>query len=211
MPLPDFRADLLRWEDRIPHMYKDTKGFVTVGVGNLLRDWSVAAVLPFVVITDDMRTRAATSNEIRADFERVMKMPAGLKAKRYKVKGCPQLLTPAIDDLLVRRIAEFVGQLRKLYPKYDSFPAPAQKALMDMIFNMGLGNMNEKPKPKHGLASFVTMNGHINQDPPDWIAVSHECHRRDDDPDRQTLHDERNEWTKGKFLEAATLIGEANA
>ena len=40
--------DFDRFEGRIAHMYLDTKGLVTVGVGKMLRNEAAALKLPFV-------------------------------------------------------------------------------------------------------------------------------------------------------------------
>ena len=42
------RKKLNEYEGKIEHMYKDTKGFVTVGVGHLLKDLSAAQKLNFI-------------------------------------------------------------------------------------------------------------------------------------------------------------------
>src|SRR5688500_19103568 len=54
---------LLHWEGRTRHMYRDTRGHVTVGIGNMLPSAEAAARLPFI----DARTgRAATRGEMAA-------------------------------------------------------------------------------------------------------------------------------------------------
>ena len=43
------KKKLFEYEGNVPHMYLDTKGFVTVGVGHLLKDVEAAKKMPFVV------------------------------------------------------------------------------------------------------------------------------------------------------------------
>ena len=62
-------------EGSISHMYLDTKGFVTVAVGQLLRTVEAAQELGFVHRdTGD----PATAAEIAPDYESVKQQPAGL-------------------------------------------------------------------------------------------------------------------------------------
>ncbi len=62
-------------------MYKDTKGFITVGVGHLLKDLAAAQALDFIHQSTDKK---ATKNEIKVGFESVKKSPVGLFAPLYK-------------------------------------------------------------------------------------------------------------------------------
>ncbi|MGF1877175.1 hypothetical protein L4D77_17835 [Photobacterium frigidiphilum] len=42
------RKNLEKYEGRIEHMYKDTKGFIIVGVGHLIKDLTAAQALDFI-------------------------------------------------------------------------------------------------------------------------------------------------------------------
>ena len=53
-PLPvtlkaKLKKKLFQYEGKIPHMYLDTKGYVTVGIGHLLKDVAAAQKVPFLV------------------------------------------------------------------------------------------------------------------------------------------------------------------
>jgi GH24 family phage-related lysozyme (muramidase) len=55
-------------EGYVEHMYLDTKGLVTVGIGNMLPSVAAAQALPFVNRSTGNR---ATADEIAADYASV--------------------------------------------------------------------------------------------------------------------------------------------
>jgi hypothetical protein len=60
-----FTLDLEAWEGNVDHMYRGTRGFVTVGKGKMLPDADSAIALPFPNRATNVR---ATSAEIRASM-----------------------------------------------------------------------------------------------------------------------------------------------
>ncbi len=84
------------------------------------------------------------------------------------------------------RIEEFRGQLRRSYPKYDSYPDGAQLAMLDMAFNLGVGALKKKwPKLNEAI------------DKLDWAAAAERCER----PDANAI---RNVSVKALFKRAAS-------
>lgn len=200
MPAADprrFVPSCKRWEAVVPYMYLDEKGLVTVGVGNLLKTEAAALVLPF---QNRAAGRLATPGEIRARYQAVKAMNPAMKWTRYRLTSPEIELDPEeIDKLLLKRIEEFLAGLRRRYQGFDDFPFSAQEGCLDMVFTMGLGIEAGPPKERKGMAGFPTFNGALRSKPPNWILASNECHRAD-------ARAERNQWTKGKFLEASTVI-----
>ena len=173
---------LVPYEGNIEHMYLDRKGLVTVGIGNYLPSANAAQKLGFVSRTTKNR---ATANEISTDFENVKKQKTGLRARGYKEFTTLDLPNMAINELFRRRVDEFLGQLRKAYPKFDDYPTAAQLAMLDMAFNLGTGGLkNTWPK----------LNAAI--DAQDWAEVAKNCTR----PDAQAT---RNAGTIANFQKAA--------
>lgn len=178
--LAAFVPDLVKWEGSVGWMYRDTLGYVTVGVGNLLHSVDDAVRLPFQSYSE-----AATTGEIGQDFLRVIGMPKGLSASAYAGAAGVHLTAAAISDLAVRRLRdEFIPGITRLLPGFESFPGPAQSALVDMAWNLGV----------HGLAQFSYMLGMCENR--NWTRAAASCHRK-------TSRAERNDWAAGKFLEAA--------
>lgn len=137
----DFKRELKASEGVVSHMYLDTVGKVTVGVGNMLPNSSAAQKLEFV----DRKTRKrATPGEIKADFDAVSKRPKGLKATAYLPHTKLDLPPAAIDSLLDSRITEFKRELKLKLPKFEQFPLTAQFALLDMAFNLGMSGLFTK-------------------------------------------------------------------
>ena len=46
---------------------------------------------------------------------------------------------------------EFLPNLRKVFPGFDSYPMPAQRAIVDMAYNMGVGKL------ERGFPTFVSL------------------------------------------------------
>lgn len=130
-------ALIRKFEGVIPWLYVDTVGHVTVGCGNVVNAESVRA-LPFVV---KGTTERASGAQIADDYDRVSKAPKGQRARFYETLTTCRLPPVECERLFSRRIVEFTGQLRKLYPEYDAFPQSAQLALLDMIFQCGAGSL----------------------------------------------------------------------
>jgi GH24 family phage-related lysozyme (muramidase) len=75
------RQKLETYEGCVEHMYLDTKGFVTVGVGHLLSTLANAQSLTFIVQKD---SKAATDDQIKTDYDTIKKQTKGLLASTYK-------------------------------------------------------------------------------------------------------------------------------
>ena len=174
------------FEGNISHMYLDTEGLVTVGIGNMLPNAQAACALAFV-----NRTTAApaTIAEIVADFERVTLQKKGMRASSYRAFTELDMSPAQIDTLFNRRVDEFVGQLQTHYVGFSRFPPSAQLAILDMAFNLGASAVKKRwPKLNQAI------------DRGDWAAAAVECVRPGANP-------ARNEGTIDLFRKAAGEIG----
>jgi GH24 family phage-related lysozyme (muramidase) len=80
--LGDKRRELIkRGEGCINHMYLDTVGKVTIGVGNMLPSVEAAQELPFF---NRETGKTATPEEIQTDFENVSKQEPAWLASDYR-------------------------------------------------------------------------------------------------------------------------------
>jgi len=164
-------------------MYRDTLGYVTVGVGNLVHDGLDAVSLPFLVDGE----RPASPKEIGDDFLRVIALAKGMPARAYRAPNPPhiELSQASIGDLLRNRLnREFQPGIHRLLPDFDGYPEPVQAALIDIAFNCGVS----------GLSTFHHLLDACRKQ--QWAAAAESCHRK-------TSRAERNDWTRSKFLEAA--------
>ena len=180
--LHDFVPDLVRWEGVVPWTYRDTLGYATCGLGFLVHDESHACTFPFVT-----QGRPSSHAEIIADFYRVMALAKGMPASKYRAPNEPrvELTGDGVRDLAVSRLKhEFMPGLARLFIGFDELPRPAQSALVDMAWNLGIS----------GLAQFSHLRDAVARQ--DWNAAAASCHVK-------TSRDDRNAWRSEMFKEAA--------
>lgn len=179
--LDDSLAHLEGFEGIVPWMYLDTRGFVTVGVGEMLANAARAQSLGSV----DANSQPVALAMILADYDRVSALPRAKLPAFYRAPGSPVLPHPEIDSLLREHLTFFDEQLSRRFTAYPNFPDPAKLGLLDMIFNLGVTGL---------FKGFPTFMGSVQKQ--DWENAAAQCHRNGPNP-------ERNEWTKQQFLAAA--------
>ena len=167
-------------------MYRDTVGKITVGVGLMLPDAKAAQALPFV-----LGTRTATPQEIAAEYTRVDSLPLGRVSAFYKPSTQLELTQQTIDAKLSAVLQGFETDLRAHLPHYDTLPDPVKLALLDMIYNLGPGELfNGFP---HLIAAVESGS---------WAEAAAHCLRRGPSP-------ARNNWTREQFLSAVVTTLQA--
>jgi GH24 family phage-related lysozyme (muramidase) len=183
-------AKLKEFEGCVPWMYRDTVGKVTVGVGLMLPDAKAAQALPFV-----LGGRAATPQEIAAEYARVDAMAMGHASAFYKTPTSLELTQQTIDTKLSSVLAGFEADLRTQFPRYDSLPDAIKMALLDMIYNLGpTGLFKGFP---HLISAVQSGN---------WSQAAGHCTRHGPSA-------ARNNWTQQQFLSAVvgTIKAEAES
>ena len=185
--LDDSLAHLEIFEGTVPWMYLDTRGFVTVGVGELLANADKAETLSFV----DPDGEASTQDAILDEFNRVSALVPAKVAAFYRSPDSPVLPHATIDTLLMNHLNLFDGQLAGRFQNYASFPDLAKLGLLDMIYNLGqVGLFQHFP---HFMAAVGKQ---------DWLGAAANCHRVG--PSQA-----RNDWTRQQFLAAAAAAAPA--
>ncbi len=91
-----------------------------------------------------------------------------------------------VDRLFNADLTVFYQYLVKIYPGFDSFPAPAKVSLFDMIYNVGPSKLEYK---------FPHFTRAIRAR--DWKTAAAECMR-------PQLNGDRNARTKARFLDCAS-------
>jgi len=170
---------LEQFEGRVPHMYRCTGGEVTVGIGHAIQTPADALNLTWSV-----DGRPAARAEIQAGYAAVAAAQIGLIAKAYAPLSQCRMADPDIDALVAADVTRFVTSLASALPNWNAYPAPAQAALFDMAFNLGLGGLKRFP---HLLAAV---------DAGQWDVAAAQCHR-------QGISEDRNRQTAALFLQAA--------
>jgi GH24 family phage-related lysozyme (muramidase) len=163
-------------------MYRDTVGKVTVGVGLMLPDAKAAETLPFV-----RGARAATQEEIAAEYARVDAMMLGRASAFYKIPSSLELTQQTIDAELKSVLESFEADLRIQFPLYDALPDGVKMALLDMIYNLG---------PEGLFKGFPHLVAAVEAGA--WAHAAEHCMRRGPSAARNT-------WTQQQFLSAAVL------
>lgn len=173
------KKNLIRYEKYIPHMYLDSAGELTIGVGHLVRDLAAALELNLVVA----KTGAIASKEqITADYEKVKKSWVSNTAAGYYKKYTQLIMTRVEANRLTNKhIRSFYNELKKLFPDFDDYPTEARLALLDMIFNLGMTAL-KRDWPKLNTAVKAK----------NWSEAAAESNR-------PMLADSRNSYVRGLF------------
>ena len=172
-------AMLKGYEGCIPYMYLDTRGFVTVGVGFWLDCAENAANYTFHRNHD---LQKATPAEVKAEWAHLKCQAVNHLETYYQQFTTMQMMQPDIDAVLTQKLLTFETQARQTFADWDDFPAPAQLALIDMIYN--LGSLVAFPR----LVRYATSK--------DWVRCAQQCWRNGPG-------DQRNHETRDRFLAAA--------
>ncbi len=133
-----FNSFTTKFEGRVPWMYLDIKGLVTVAVGNLIDPVDAALGLPFVHKTSKV---AATRDEIRAEWTK-LKGQTDLAKKGHK--ACEaitdlRLTDQGMDDLVLAKLTSNEAVLKKTFADWDAWPADAQLGVLSMAWALGPG------------------------------------------------------------------------
>lgn len=194
------------------YMYKDTApdgGKVTIGTGIMLNDAEKAKELPFEIKDGKGNYRKASPEEIERAFNKIdavkndnykaesFEPGIGKKAKEFGLEDL-RLPKEEADRVLDERIRSSVNELREKFPDFDTFPEGAQRALLDMEFNMGIkfheGGEENANKPGRGWPALFNA---VRKE--DWEAAAKQSHRNEKGHAGMA---DRNQRTKDKFLEA---------
>lgn len=176
------RKKLEEYEGLVEHIYRDSKGFATVGVGHMMPNIQAAQQLPFYT----QQGSKATAAEIKVDYDAVMKQPSNRLANYYKRFTKLKMRRLDIDQLTNKHIDAFHKELKIIYLDFDKFPSEAKLALFDIIFNVGMTNLKNK---------WPTMNAAIKAK--DWSKAATNSNRQ------PPVSAARNKYVKDLFIKAA--------
>jgi GH24 family phage-related lysozyme (muramidase) len=171
---------LKQFEGCINYMYRCTGGEVTIGIGHALMTAASASNLNWQI-----SGAPAPPGRVQSDYQAVAAAPVGQVATAYQHLTQCRMADADAEALVAADVASFEAQLLKVLPNWHSYPGPAQEALFDMAFNLGLG----------GLLRFPTLLKSVNAG--DWATAAAQCHRRG-------IQDSRNQATARLFLQAGS-------
>jgi GH24 family phage-related lysozyme (muramidase) len=185
-----------RFEGVVPHFYLDTRGLVTIGTGNMVPDVAAALKLP-------LRTpggEPATAAQISSEFLRVRAMTHGHMPQFYQTATSPLLGSADNAALLRSRCVAFESQLTGNFAGYWLYPVDARIALLDMVYNLGLGRAPRSGVEGSGLLGFTHLGAAVRNH--DWAGAADCCARDVHDP----AFCARNAWTRSQFISAAKEV-----
>jgi hypothetical protein len=188
MYIDDSVAQTEVFEGKVPTMYRDTKGNVTVAVGMEVPNVEFAQGLPFYKpgMGEDQR---ATADQIEEDYWRVQNMSFGgvYTWKYYQYGGSLFLQDQDINALVKSVVAANDSRLAAHFSQYAMWPDAAKLAYLDMAYNLGFDRLMEQ-YPHLNTAAAIDA----------WQICAAQCARDSDDP----AFERRNAWTRQQFLAA---------
>ena len=211
------RSFLVKYEGNKPYPYRDTEGNVTVGIGHLVPTEKAFRELNLTPngkqpseLTEltNLLTDGATGNSaaalywqrlVSSDRRNELKINKKGEAPIYPAEwydpdtngnlGPRMTLSPdAVDFLFEKDVTAAVKGLRDIFPRFSSFPTPAQVALLDLQFNTGKVTLPSE---------WLDLKKSVNANPPQWSQAAQECHVGG-------IGEDRNAAVSNLFLEAAS-------
>lgn len=173
MAIPQSAIDRFKqFEGVIAHMYLDSEGFVTIGVGHLLANAEAAISLALI----NKQTEATASEaEKKQEWNTINGKESPKKASFYEPFTKLKLKTTDIETLLKADLEGLEKDLKDIYSQYESLPQAAKEGLLDMIFNLGKNGLKTK---------FPKFNQAVNAQ--DWATAAKECKRGGISDERNT-------------------------
>jgi GH24 family phage-related lysozyme (muramidase) len=178
---PQLKQFALSFEGSVPYMFRSLNGMVVIGVGHSLYSSMDAQALPFV---DGNTGAPATPEQIENAFGVVASAPIGAGVTSYAKLTALRLPDAEVERLLDADLADLKASMARAFPAWGTYPEPAQLAMMDMAFHLGIS----------GLRKYTQLL--LAADRGDWAVCAEQSHVRG-------VSDVWNELWKALFREAA--------
>jgi len=149
------------YEGRIPHLYLDTVGKVTVGIGHMVPNKVAMSTVTMYRKGANNLLVLATATERHAEYDAIKKQSFGRSYGAALFKKHTTLIMKDVDIDVQRdkHIQSFYKEITGYYTtangfskEFDSMPVEVQKALFDMVFNLGFTKLKNQ---------YVKFNGFI--------------------------------------------------
>ncbi len=135
-----------QYEGRFNHLYLDTKGKVTIGVGHLIPNRNAIVMVALYTLKNKIPSLLANLAEKQAEYDKIAKLPYGQRygASSFKSHTTLVMKDSDINTQKSKHINSFYTELTNIYKKSNGYPDDFDKlhknvqlALFDMIFNLG--------------------------------------------------------------------------
>jgi GH24 family phage-related lysozyme (muramidase) len=188
------------FERFVEHIYLDSLGLTTVGIGTLLEqvENDLDSTVDFVVkhhveLVSRKTGRRATREEVRKDVEacwKVWDQTSGTPDwRRYGSVTELKILATHSQTLCEQHLARDVDHLRHAISGFDRLPVPAREALLDLHYNIGPKKFVRHKWPS--LFAAVAAGDFF------WAA---------EESNRPQVQQARNRWTSERFIDAANEL-----
>ena len=143
---PDF-------EGLVPHIYLDTKGKITTGVGALVDDETTFKAVDWL----GDNKRPATDAEKQAaynhfqDLKRQEKFGQKYGAGYYKDESILQVSEAFALQRMNEHLQNDLKKLREGIDRFDSLPYPLKEVLLDIRYNTGAVSQTRWPNLRNGI------------------------------------------------------------
>lgn len=150
------------------HMYLDSavpKSLVTVGYGKMLNSPEEAAKYPFQI-----GVTPASETQIRQAWNTVYNSVQGRNNYTASYFASMTTIRMTEEDARMITIAHIQGNLesaQEAFADFDNYPVPAQEAILDMAYNLGISSA--------GVSKFPSFNRHIRNK--DFASAATESNR----------------------------------
>ena len=139
--------------------------------------------------------KKATTKQIKEEYVKIaaLKDSYGANNTPAKIKGKTTLMLSerAINKTFQKAYKSHKDLTKGVYEKLETYPAPAQLALINLLYNIGAG----------GLEKYKNLKKAIDQTPPNWQKASTECGVNI----AGGKHDTRNAYNRNLFLQAQRM------
>ncbi|MBQ4891764.1 hypothetical protein J8L86_18110 [Shewanella sp. MMG014] len=163
------------YEGRISHLYLDTIGKVTVGIGNMIPNKAAMNSFSMYKVSANKQFIIASLADKEAEFDVIKKLPFGRNYSASSFKKHSSLIIKDVDIDIQREkhIQSFYKELLRYYSvangfnkSFDNMPIEAQLALFDMVFNLGITKLKNQ---------YVKFNSLIKQEK--WAEAAKQSNR----------------------------------
>ena len=207
----EFIATLKEHEGVVSHMYCDSLGYVTVGIGHYIGNRAQSAMdLPFVYkrtpgvksflapatctpetgvnIRRPHPTGPATQKHVKQEYRIIRSGNFDYKkAKRYAALELPdKVITTLFRQDVSKHLEKLTIDLTDHGVHFALLPIPVQEVLIDMAFNIG--------NTKFPANNWPSLMAAIRQR--DWLAASKQVNRT-------RIQQSRNDWARNRMITAA--------
>lgn len=180
-------------------MYLDSKGKVIIGVGHLIANKNAVSTLTLYTVKNKLPSTLARLKQKQDEYDVIAKQKKNYKASWYQRHTSLVMKDADINTLRNKHITTFYSELTGMYTKangfateFDDMPEAVQKALFDMIFNLGQTKLR---------TTFAKFNDAVKKEK--WDEAAKQCNRPD-------VNLARNNYVKGLFNDAHSASQKAN-